>query len=84
VKYSKSQPLRVNAEEKSNVATLIKSKINEVARINLVQAQVEEKYFIFNLKYGNVALSRGISHGLPTKSQCSTKPKNSSEMSETQ
>jgi hypothetical protein len=32
------------------VATLIKSK-NEVAIINIVQAQVEKLYFIFNLEY---------------------------------
>jgi hypothetical protein len=84
VRYSKSQPLRVNAEARSNVATLIKSKINEVARINFVQAQVEEKYFIFNLKYRNVTLSRGMPHVCSIKSQYSTKPKNPSEMSETQ
>jgi hypothetical protein len=53
------------------VATLTKSKRNEVARINIVQAQVEEMYFMFYLEYRNVALSRGISHGLPTKSKCS-------------
>jgi hypothetical protein len=56
---------------RSNVAALIKSKINEVARINIVQAQVEEMYFMFYLEFRNAALSRGISHGLPTKSQCS-------------
>jgi hypothetical protein len=33
------------------VATLIKLKRNEVARINIVQAQVEEMFFIFNLEY---------------------------------
>jgi hypothetical protein len=49
-----------------------------------VQAQVEEMYFIFNLEYRCVALSRGIPHGLPTKSQCSTKSRNPSEMSEAQ
>jgi hypothetical protein len=84
VKYSKSQPLRVNIEVRSNVATLIESKRNKVARMNFVQAQVEEKYFIFNLEYRNVALTRGIPHRLPTKSQRSTKPKIPSEMSETQ
>jgi hypothetical protein len=51
VKYSKSQPLRVNAEAWSNVATLIKSKGDEVTTINIVQAQVKELYFIFNLEY---------------------------------
>jgi hypothetical protein len=51
VKYSKSQPLRVNGKAISNVATLIKSKCDEVAVINIVQAQVEELYFIFNLEY---------------------------------
>jgi hypothetical protein len=29
----------------------MKSKRDEVARINIVQAQVEELYFIFNLEY---------------------------------
>jgi hypothetical protein len=67
-----SQPLRVNAETRSSVRTLIKSKRNEVARINFVQAQVEEKYFIFHLEYRNVALSRGVPHVLPTKSKYST------------
>jgi hypothetical protein len=51
VKYSKSQPLRVNTKARSSVATLIKPKTNEVERINIVQAQVEELYFIFNLEY---------------------------------
>jgi hypothetical protein len=53
----------------------MKSKSNEVAAINIVQAQVEEMYFMFNLECRHAALSRGIQHGLPTKSQCSTKPK---------
>jgi hypothetical protein len=72
VKYSKSQPLRVNAKTRSSVTTLIKSERNEVARINFVQGQVEYKYFIFNLEYKNAVLSREIPHELPTKSQCST------------
>jgi hypothetical protein len=54
------------------VAILIKSKRNEVAKSNFVQAQFEEKYYIFNLEYMNAALSREIPHGLPTKTQCST------------
>jgi hypothetical protein len=62
----------------------MKSKRNEVVTIHFVQAQVEEMYFIFNLEYRCVALSRGIPHGLPTKSQCSTKSRNPSEMSEAQ
>jgi hypothetical protein len=53
------------------VVTLIKLKRNEVARINIVQAQVEEMYFMFYLEYRNDVLSKGIPHGLPTKSQCS-------------
>jgi hypothetical protein len=55
-----------------------------VATINIVQAQVEEIYFIFNLEYTRDALSRGIRHELSTKSQYSIKPKNLSEMPETQ
>jgi hypothetical protein len=53
----------------------MKPKKSEVATINIVQAQVDEIYFIFNLECRHVTLSRGISHGLPTKSQWSTKPK---------
>jgi hypothetical protein len=71
LKYSKSQPLRVNAKARSNVSTLMKSKRDEVVTINIVPAQVEEIYFIFNLEFRYVALSRGIPDGLPTKSQCS-------------
>jgi hypothetical protein len=62
----------------------MKSNRSEVATINLVQTQVKEMYFIFNLECRRAALSKGIPHILPIKSQCSTKPKNSSEMSETQ
>jgi hypothetical protein len=51
-----------------------------VATINIVQAQIEELYFIFNLEYRYAALLRGIPHGLPIKSQCSTSPKNLREM----
>jgi hypothetical protein len=49
----------------------MKSKRSEVEIINLAQAQVEEIYFIFNLECRHAALSRGISHELPTKSQYS-------------
>jgi hypothetical protein len=62
----------------------MKSKRNEVATINIVQAQVEEMDFIFNLECRHAALLRGMLHRLPTKDQCSTKPKNPSEMSEIQ
>jgi hypothetical protein len=71
VKYSKSQPLRANAGTRSSVVTLIKSKKGVVTRINFMQAQVEEKYFIFNLEYKNVALSREIAYGLSIKYQYS-------------
>jgi hypothetical protein len=36
---------------KINVATLMKSKRDEVARFNIMQAQDEEVVFIFNLEY---------------------------------
>jgi hypothetical protein len=68
MKYS---PSRVNAKVRSSVEILIKSKRNEVARTNIVQAQVEEIYFIFNLEYRHAPLSRGIPHELPTRSQSS-------------
>jgi hypothetical protein len=41
-------------------------------------------YFIFNLEYRYVALSRGMLHRLSTKSHAQQKPKYPSEMSETQ
>jgi hypothetical protein len=53
------------------VPTLIKAKRNELAKINIVQDQVEEMYFMFYLEYRNASLSRGISHVLPIKSQSS-------------
>jgi hypothetical protein len=43
--------LRVNARARSIVATLMKSKRDYETVINIVQAQVEELYFIFNLEY---------------------------------
>jgi hypothetical protein len=48
----------------------MKSKRDEVTTINIMQAQVEELYFIFSLEYMCAALSRAIPHGLPIKSQC--------------
>jgi hypothetical protein len=53
------------------MTTLIKSKKNEVVRINIVQAQIEEMYSMFYLEHRNDALSRGILHELPINSQCS-------------
>jgi hypothetical protein len=68
MKCSKSQPLKSQCQSKINCGNPHKVKRNEMARFNIVQAQVEEKYFLFNLEYKNAALSRGIPHGLPTKS----------------
>jgi hypothetical protein len=55
-----------------------------VATITIMQAQVEEIYFIVNLECRHATLSRGMLHGLPTKSQCSTKAENPGERRETQ
>jgi hypothetical protein len=55
-----------------------------VTIINIVQAQVEEIYFIFNLECRYVTLSRGILYRLPIKSHAQQKPINTNEMSETQ
>jgi hypothetical protein len=49
-----------------------------------VQAQVEEMYFIFNIEYTYVVLSRRMLHRLSTESHAQQKPKYSSKMSETQ
>jgi hypothetical protein len=75
LKSTKSQALRVDAKPRSYVPTLKEWKRNEVTTINIVQAQVEEMYFIFNLEYRRATLSRRKFHAQP-------KPKNPSEMSE--
>jgi hypothetical protein len=49
VKYFKSQPLRVNAEVRLSVTTLMKLKRDVVTTINIMQSQVEELSFIFDL-----------------------------------
>jgi hypothetical protein len=61
----------------------MKSKRNEVTTINIMQAQVEEVLFIFNLESRYAALSRGMLQRLLNKLSCSTKPKNPSEKRET-
>jgi hypothetical protein len=38
--------------------------------LTLYKLKLKKYIFIFYLEYKNVALSREISHGLPTKSQC--------------
>jgi hypothetical protein len=58
VKFAKSQPRRVNVKAKSNVTTLMKSKRNKMARITMVQAQVEV-IFIFNLEYSLLLYQEG-------------------------
>jgi hypothetical protein len=52
VKYSKSQPLESQWQSKIKCANPHKVKKNEVTRINIVQAQVEEMYFMFILNIG--------------------------------
>jgi hypothetical protein len=42
------------------MVTLIKLKRNKLARMNTMQAQVEEIYFMFYREYMNAALSREI------------------------
>jgi hypothetical protein len=51
VKYSKSQPLKSQCRSKIKYDNPHEVKRNEVARINRVQAQVEEVPYIFNLEY---------------------------------
>jgi hypothetical protein len=75
MKYSKSQPLRVNVRARSIVATLMKSKRDEVTRINIVQAQIEELYFIFNLEYKLPLYQEGyhMDYQQSLNAQCSLK-----------
>jgi selenocysteine lyase/cysteine desulfurase len=59
VEYSKSQPLKSQFQSKINVATLMKSKRDEVARFNIMQAQDEEVVFILNLEYALLLYQEG-------------------------
>jgi hypothetical protein len=52
--------------------------------VTTITPQIEEMYFIFNLEYTYVALSKGMLHRLLAKSYTQQKPKYPSEMSETQ
>jgi hypothetical protein len=71
LKGYRALPQAQRAKAKSSMTILMKLKRDEVAIINIVQAQVENLYFIFNRVYV-AALLRGIPYGLLTKSQCST------------
>jgi hypothetical protein len=50
VKYSKSQPLKSQFQSKIKCGNTHKIKKNEVAMINMMQSQVEEVVYIFNLE----------------------------------
>jgi hypothetical protein len=50
VKYSKSQHLKSQCQSKINCVNSHEVKRKKVARINMVQAQVEEVVYIFNLE----------------------------------
>jgi hypothetical protein len=60
--------INVLPTDTTNVFCSSESKRNEVAIINIVQAQVEEIYFIFNFECRYITLSRGILYRLPIKS----------------
>jgi hypothetical protein len=51
VEYSKSQPLKSQHQSKIKCGDPNEVKKKEVARFNIVQAQIEEVVFIFNLEY---------------------------------
>jgi hypothetical protein len=51
VKCSKSQHLKSQCQSKIKCGNPHEVKRNEVARINIVQAQLEEAVFIFNIEY---------------------------------
>jgi hypothetical protein len=82
--YPKSQPPKSQCQNKIKCGNPHKVKKRWSGNNHLVQAQIEEMYFIFNLDYRYVALSREMLHRLSTKSHTQQKPKYPSEMSETQ
>jgi hypothetical protein len=51
MKYSKSQSLKKQCQSKIKCGNPHEVKRNKVARINMVQAQVEEVVYVFNLEY---------------------------------
>jgi hypothetical protein len=84
LKYSKSQPPKSQWQNKIKCDNPHEVKKRWNSNNHLVQAQVEEIYFIFNLEYKYATLSRGMLYRLSTKSHAQQKAKYPSEMSETQ
>jgi hypothetical protein len=84
LKYPRSQPPKSQYQNKIKCDNPHEVKKTESDNNYLVQAQVEEMYFIFNLEYRYAALSREMLHRLSTKSHAQQKPKYLSVMSETQ
>jgi hypothetical protein len=76
--------LRDNAKNKIKCGNTDEVKKRWSGNNHLVQAQVKEIYFIFNLEYRYAVISRGMLHRLSIKCHAQQKPKYSSDMSETQ
>jgi hypothetical protein len=68
LKYHKSQPPKSQCQSKIKCANSHEVKKRWSDTNHIVQAQVEEMYFIFNLEYMYAALSREMAHRLSTKS----------------
>jgi hypothetical protein len=71
VKYSKSQPVESQYQSKIKCGNPHKIKEKWSGKNQYCASSSWRNVFYVYLEYRNVALSRGISHGLLTKSQCS-------------
>jgi hypothetical protein len=71
MKYSKSQPLESQCQSKIKCGYSHKVKEKLSGKNQYCVSSSWRTVFMFYLKYSNVTLSRGIPHGLPTKSECS-------------
>jgi hypothetical protein len=71
VKYSKSQSLESQCQSKIKCGNPHKVKEKWSDKNQYCTSSSWRNIFYVYLEYRNVALSRVISHGLPTKSQCS-------------
>ncbi len=73
LKYPKSQSPKSQCQSKIKCGNphKVKKKKWSVKNQPCASSSWRKEFYIFYLEYRNTALSRGMSHGLPTKSQCS-------------
>jgi hypothetical protein len=84
LKYPNSQPPKSHCQNMNKCCKPHEDEKRWSGNNHLVQAQVEQMYFLFNLEYRYAGLSRGMLRILSTKSHAQQKPNYPSEICETQ